>query len=212
MVLERIASNKYVRATAKYLYLVSAWYMRRRSVTKFALFITMFIIPIVLHSYMVAQPFITQVSNITGVAQQVYRVEEVVDYPRIPCTSLLKGRVFVAGPFSYAACYYINETHVLFDTGTSYYGLIEFVHRESHGDTYAISFVHDGEAGGIRTRYLVLVVVTSDESRAVSTLIEAILRHGLTEKLCRNFVPSTSFGGRYLPHQFFSACNTDVAE
>lgn len=204
---ERIARNRYVRAVVRYMYLVSSWYMKRRSATKGFLFFILFVLPILLHAYMSAQPFISYVSNMTSVAQQ-FR-EETVSYPRVPCTSLFKGRVFIAGPFSYTACYYVNETHALFDTGI-YYGVIEFVYREDQGNSYAISFVHEGELDGVRTRYLVLAVVARDESTATTALTEAIRRHGLAEKLCRSFVPSTSFGGRYLPHQFFSSCENTI--
>lgn len=197
---ERILRNKCMRTIIKYMYIVSAWYMRRRSVTKGFLFFTFFILPLLLYAYIEAQPFINQVSNVTSLVQNKTFVPS---YAHIRCENLFPGRLFVAGPFSYTTCYYINETHALFSTGL-HYGVIEFIYNETRGDCYAVSIVHESMVNNISARYLVLVAIAGDKEVALTLLRDAIEERGLGEKICESFLPSTSFGGRYIHYDLYT--------
>lgn len=193
--IKRIAWSRYLRAVARYMYVAGAWYARRRSVTKVLLLFTFLILPVLLYTYVAIQPLVPPDVTVSYALAPP-------NYATVDCTTVLRGRVFIAGPFSYSTCYYVNETHVLFSSGLQH-GVIVFV-SSGQGDSYGVSFVHDGSVESVSTRYLVLVAVAGNEDAAVEALRAAIEERGLGEKLCRSFLPSTSFGGRFVHHRLYS--------
>lgn len=201
-IIEKITRNKYLRAIIRYMYLMSAWYMRRRAVTKALLFFSLFILPILIHSYIASQPFISKISDFQSVIQYVFEEQQKINYTTIQCTNLFPRKLYVAGPFSYTTCYIINDTHVLFNTG-SFYGVIVFLNKNATGDSYGVSYVVDDDVSGVKTRYLMLVAIADSEDVAVDLLREAIEKKGLGSKTCEVFLPGTSFNGWYIPYRLY---------